>query len=239
MTEPIRLAKRVAELVPCSRSKAERYIEGGWVSVDGAVVEEPAFRVTPQQTVTLAPDAVAEDAVPVTILWHKPAGIDVMGAAPAQLIDPGQRAADDRSGLRFLKRHLTGLKPTDALDPPASGLVALTQDWRIARKLIDDAATVEHELIVEVAGALAPNGLALLSHGLRWNGKPLPPIKVSWQNETRLRFALKTPPRGLIEHMCRQVGLSVVAMKRLRIGRIPLAGLEPGQWRYLLGYERF
>jgi 23S rRNA pseudouridine2604 synthase len=239
MTEPIRLAKRVAELVPCSRSKAERYIEGGWVSVDGVVIEEPAFRVAPHQAVTLAPDAVAEDIVPVTILLHKPAGVDVMATAPALLIDPALHAADDRSGLRFLKRHLTGLKATDALDPLASGLVALTQDWHIARKLVDDAATVEHEVIVEVAGTLVPNGLALLSQGLRWNGKPLPPIKVSWQNETRLRFALKTPPRGLIEHMCRQVGLSVVAMKRLRIGRIPLAGLQPGQWRYLLGYERF
>ncbi len=41
MNEPVRLAKRVAALVPCSRSEAEQYIEGGWVRVDGQVVEEP------------------------------------------------------------------------------------------------------------------------------------------------------------------------------------------------------
>ena len=35
-----RLAKRVAEIVPCSRREAEQYIEGGWVSVDGQIVEE-------------------------------------------------------------------------------------------------------------------------------------------------------------------------------------------------------
>jgi len=66
-----------------------------------------------------------------------------------------------------------------------------TQDWRVARKLNDDAATVEQEYVVEVAGELPADGLKLLNHGLKFNGRALPPIKVSWQNETRLRFALK------------------------------------------------
>ena len=47
-----RLAKRVAALVPCSRREAEQYIAGGWVRVDGRVVEEPQHRVQ-QQVVTL------------------------------------------------------------------------------------------------------------------------------------------------------------------------------------------
>ncbi|MGH6626115.1 MAG: RNA-binding protein, partial [Polaromonas sp.] len=34
-------------------------------------------------------------------------------------------------------------------------------------------------------------------------------------------------------------GLQVVAMKRIRVGRLPLASLPQGQWRYLLPYERF
>jgi 23S rRNA pseudouridine2604 synthase len=44
---------------------------------------------------------------------------------------------------------------------------------------------------------------------------------------------------GQIEHMCRAVGLEVVAMKRIRIGRISMASLPAGQWRYLHEYERF
>ena len=49
MTDPgERLAKRVAALVPCSRREAEQYIAGGWVRVDGQVVEEPQFRVLGQ-----------------------------------------------------------------------------------------------------------------------------------------------------------------------------------------------
>jgi len=39
--------------------------------------------------------------------------------------------------------------------------------------------------------------------------------------------------------MCRAVGLEVVAMRRIRIGRVSMAGLPMGQWRYLHEYERF
>ena len=49
MSEPVRLAKRLAEMLSCSRREAEQYIEGGWVTVDGEVVEEPQFRVLHQK----------------------------------------------------------------------------------------------------------------------------------------------------------------------------------------------
>ena len=45
MIDSIRLAKRVAELRACSRREAEQIITGGWVRVNGVVVEEPQFRV--------------------------------------------------------------------------------------------------------------------------------------------------------------------------------------------------
>jgi 23S rRNA pseudouridine2604 synthase len=237
----VRLAKRLAEKLPCSRREAELYIEGGWVSVDGQLVEEAGARVGPEQQVLLAPDAVLEEMPPVTILLHKPAGysagIDHSGR-PAQACI-SQETLLAGGAQRFLKRHLSGLTLTNPLDTTASGLVVLTQDFRVARKLVDEAARVEQELIVEVAGELAPGGLALLNHGLPFNGKPLAPIKVSWQNETRLRFALKGVPPGQIAHMCRMVGLSVVSMKRIRIGRIAMASLPVGQWRYLQDHERF
>jgi 23S rRNA pseudouridine2604 synthase len=240
MTESIRLAKQVADQMTCSRREAEIYIEGGWVQVDGEVVEEAGYRVAPEQRVILLPQATLTPAVPVTVLLHKPADIAVTDAETAlQLIDPAQRIADDRSNIVFLKRHLTGMHLVTPLETEASGLLVFTQDWQIKRKLLEDAAKVEQEYIVEVAGDIAAGGLALLNHGLSWNGKPLPPIKVSRQNETRLRFALKSPDRGLIAHMCAKVDLQIVSMRRIRIGRVPMAILPIGKWRYLLGYERF
>lgn len=244
MTESIRLAKQLADQLSCSRREAEQYIEGGWVKVDGVLVEEPGQRIGTGQQIELLPEATLEPQDPVTILFHKPAGLNLFAETPmaelaARLVAADKRAADDRAELRFLKRHLNNLNLIEPLETLASGLLIFSQDWRVTRKLVDDAAKIEHEFIVEVAGDIIPDGLKLLNHGLSFNRKPLPPIKVSWQNEKRLRFALKAPQRGLLVHMCEQVGLQVVAIKRIRIGRLPMASLAVGEWRYLLGYERF
>ena len=55
MTKPVRLAKRVAEIAGCSRREADQYIQGGWVTVDGEVIDAPQHPIT-TQTVLVAPD---------------------------------------------------------------------------------------------------------------------------------------------------------------------------------------
>lgn len=237
MSEPVRLAKHLAQQLDCSRREAELYIEGGWVSVDGQVVEQPQFRVA-NQTVLLHPDASLKQAEPVTLLWHKPAGQDA-GLVNLPLLTADTHAADDASGIALLQRHFVRQTAVTPLDINASGLVVFTQDERIARKLVQDAALIEHEIIVEISGEIAPNGLKLLNHGLRLNGRDLPPIKVSWQNETRLRFAIKAAQPNQIAQMCARVGLTVIGQKRIRIGRIAMGKLAVGQWRYLPEGERF
>ena len=211
MSEPVRLAKRVAELVRCSRVEAEQYVEGGWVRVDGEVVEEPQFMVT-TQAVEIDPDAQLETTEPATMLLHKPVGVE------------------------FTATPVTPLMP---LDTEASGLVVLSQDGRVWRRLSEDAAQIEQEFIVEIDGQTGPYTLSRLARGMSYNGRALPDCKVSWQNEVRLRFAIKNVQPGQLRFMCNEVGLDVVAMKRIRIGRVPLSKMPPGEWRYLPVSERF
>ncbi len=240
MSDPVRLAKRVAALAQCSRSEAEEYIRNGWVSVDGCVVEDPAQRVS-DETVVLDPASQREPVEPATVLLHKPAGHDaISGPRPAaDLVQAATRWPEDPSGVRLLQRHSHRLTPLVPLDAEASGLMVLTQDGRIWRRLTEDLDEIEQEYIVEVGGEIAPWGLSRLNHGLHYAGRALPPCKVSWQNEIRLRFALKGVQGGQLRDMCAQVGLDVVAIRRTRIGRIPLAKLPVGMWRYLPAGERF
>ena len=233
MNEPVRLAKRLAEMLPCSRREAEQYIEGGWVSVDGVVVEEPQFRVL-HQKIELSKDASLLGPTAVTLLLHKPAGFEAD-------LKQATRSTDDKSGITLLKKHLSSELVTQ-LELPASGLVVFTDDWRVARKLREDAATLEHEVVVEVTGSIKPGGLERLNradHGFTFNGVLLSPAKVSWQSEARLRFALKGERPGQIAYFCESVGLTVTGMKCLRIGRVAMRGLQPGQWRYLQHGEQF
>ena len=240
MPDPIRLAKHVADLARCSRLEAERYIKGGWVSVDGWVIEDPAYPVT-TETVAIDPAAQLETVEPATILLHKPVGYDTISGrkAAAGLVQPDTRWAEDPSGVRLLERHFHRLTPLVPLDAEASGLMVLTQDGRVWRRLTEDGDEIEQEFVVEVSGEIAPYGLRKLNHGLHYNGRALPPCKVSWQNEIRLRFALKGVQGGQLRDMCKQVGLEVVAIRRLRIGKVSLAKMPVGAWRYLPVGERF
>ena len=234
MTEPVRLAKRLAEMLACSRREAEQYIEGGWVTVDGVVVEEPQFRVA-NQRIEVSEEASLLAPTTVTLLLHKPAGYEAELARAT-------RSADDRSGMRQLKKHFSATELVTPLAFAASGLVVFSDDWRVVRKLREDAAVLEHEVVVEVSGDIKPGGLERLNradHGFTFNGARLPAAKVSWQSETRLRFALKGERPGQIAYFCECVGLRVEAMKRIRIGRVPMSNLQVGQWRYLLPHERF
>ena len=238
MSEPVRLAKRLAEIVPCSRREAELYVEGGWVTVDGVVVQEPQFRVG-QQKIVLSPDATLAPVELVTMLYHQPPDAAAEIGSVKSPINIDNHAAGDFTGIRPLKRHFLRLEGALPIEPQASGLMVYTQDWRVLRKLVDEAATVEQEYVVEILGALGPHGLKQLNHGISFNQRPLPPAKVSWQSETRLRFAVKAVQVGQIAHMCASVGLTVQAIKRIRIGKISMAKLPPGQWRFLPANGRF
>lgn len=240
MSDPVRLAKRVAELARCSRTDAEQYIKNGWVRVDGRGVEDPAHPVS-SEAVVVDPAARVEAVEPATLLLHKPAGFDtISGPRPAAaLVSPDTRWPEDPSGVALLERHFHRLTPLVPLDAEASGLMVLTQDGRVWRRLTEDRDDIEQEYVVEVRGEIAPYGLRKLNHGLHYNGRPLPPCKVSWQNEIRLRFALKGVQGGQLRDMCAQVGLEVVSIRRLRIGKVSLAKMPEGLWRYLPVGERF
>jgi 23S rRNA pseudouridine2604 synthase len=236
MTDLVRLDKRVAALAGCSREQARRYIEGGWVTVDGTMVDRPHAMVG-DEPVALAPGARPDPIEPATMLLHKPAGVEV--ASTPALVRPAARDPADDSGMRQLSRHFHQLAVLMPMDTEASGLLVLSQDPRAVRRLTEDAGQIEQEYVVEVAGDLAHASLGRLAHGLRYRARSLPPCKVSWQNETRLRFAIKAVQTGQLRHMCEQVGLEVRSIRRIRLGRIPLGKLPAGLWRYLPAGEKF
>jgi len=236
MTDPIRLSKRLVELVGCSRREAELYIEGGWVTVDGEVVEEPQFKVDTQK-VELNPEAKATAPEPVTIILHKPAATDAYSAL--QLITPGTLSEEHSFGKRPLKGHFMRLEAISTLQANASGLMVFSQDWKILRKLTDDRSKIEQEYVVEISGEMVAHGLNRLNHGLTYKGKELPAVKASWQNENRLRFAMKNPQPGVIAQLCEAVGLKIVSIRRIRIGGVSMGKLPEGQWRYMTTKEKF
>ena len=158
--EGIRLAKRVAAMAGCSRREAELLIENGAVRIDGEPALLPQTRVQAHQQVEIEAGARPEPVLPVTLLLHKPAGTPTDNAH--RLLVPANHHEPERAGLRFLPRHVAAQRCMTPLETGASGLVVFTQEWRIERKLQEDAGILENEVMVDVAGPVGPDVLARL-----------------------------------------------------------------------------
>jgi 23S rRNA pseudouridine2604 synthase len=110
-----------------------------------------------------------------------------------------------------------------------------SQDWRVLRKLVEEANRMEQEFVAEVAGASSTTALARLQRAIA----PGTPLKASRQSEARLRFAGKNIRPGQLEALCAKAGLRLTGLRRLRVGRVALAGIPAGRWRYVPDTERF
>jgi 23S rRNA pseudouridine2604 synthase len=261
-----RLSKRIMQLRDCSRREAEQYIEAGFVRVDGVVVEEPQFRVSTQQ-VTVDAHASLLNLTAVTLIVNKPPGwADGLEPLPAvrpttpgrrseplraakgpynvrSLLMPAQHSKFDPSGVHPLKSHLTKLDASVPLEYEASGLVPFTQDFRTQRKLVEDIAFMEHELIVDVRGEVLPEALRPIERAMRDERLRLPDFKISVGSakpeRSKLRLAVKGSHLGLALYLCELADLEILALRRIRLGRVSLGDLEEGTWRYLGQGERF
>ena len=233
MREPIRLDKRVVELFDCSRGDAVKYIQGGWVRVDGEVEERPQFKVQ-EQTVELDEDASLEPIEPVTLLLNLAEGLESADSSEIkQLITPDNHCAEDYSGVSMLNKHFYDLKPASPLQNGATGLMVYSKDYKVLRVLLENNKKKEEEYIVEFSDEFTPDQLEQLNEIACSSDEAEPELKASKQSETRMRVVIEFAHPAQIETLCKRAGLNIVAMKRIRVGRVSMKKLPPGEWRYL------
>lgn len=246
--DDVRLSKLMANRGLCSRREADEFIAKGWVRVDGQIVNQLGSKVHPDAVIELAPEAGRALEKLVTILLNKPVGY-VSGQPeknyePAvRLITPANQERSSPDELRLKRHHFEGLAPAGRLDIDSQGLLILTQNGQIAKRLIGEESDIEKEYLVRVRSKtgqpLSAEGLKLLNHGLSLDGHALRPAKVSWLNQDQLKFILKEGRKRQIRRMCEAVGLEVLGLKRVRIGRVNLGSLPEGKWRFLKSAEEF
>jgi 23S rRNA pseudouridine2604 synthase len=241
--EGVRLSKVMSERGLCSRREADLWIERGWVFVDGEQISELGSRINPDAEITVSKEAVKDQAKAVTILLHKPVGYvsgqPEPGSVPAVTLVTAENQVPQSGGPEFKPWMLRGLAPAGRLDVDSTGLLVLTSDGRVAKRLIGEDSDAEKEYLVRVSGEMIEGGLDLLRHGLELDGKPLKQAWVKQLNEDQLHFILKEGKKRQIRRMCELVGLRVIGLKRVRIGRIRLGDLPMGQWRFLRADEAF
>lgn len=243
-TPPIRLSKVMADLGICSRREADVCIENGWVSVDGEVVSTLGTKIDPKARISVSPEGQRWLRGKMTIMINKPVGY-VSGQAEDGY-EPASVLLNEHNHVRFpgdpsppARKELFSLAPAGRLDIDSWGLLILTQDGRIAKKLIGADTPFDKEYHVWVDGEITREKIKRLSHGLSLDGKRLKPAIIEQVGDDHLMFILREGKKRQIRRMCEMVDLEVTGLIRTRIGPLVLGNLKLGEWRYLSRKEVF
>lgn len=239
----VRLSKIMSERKICSRREAEHYIEQGLVKVDGQIISVQGTKIRPDAKIELFKEAEDKQREKVTILLNKPVGyvsnLPEKGYIPAiELIDEKNQVRNPHDRA-FKLSHKKKLAVAGRLDIDSKGLLVFTQDGVLAKELIGQDCNIEKEYLVRVQGIINDEVLSKLRFGLVLDGRPLKRAKVELLKENLLKIILLEGKKRQIRRMCELIGLNVISLKRVRIGRICLGDLPSGKWRYLTSKERF
>lgn len=227
----------------CSRREADKWIEQGLVRVDGKIISTLGTRVDPDSSVSIENAARQQQQKLITVLLNKPVGL-VSGqpedgySTASSLIVRANHYPKDKVPHRHGASH-RNLAPAGRLDIDSQGLLVLTQDGRVARRLIGPDSRIEKEYLARVTGRIDAVTLNRLRHGLKLDDRVLRPARVNEIEPNLLKIILVEGRKRQIRRMCDLVGLDVTGLKRVRIGQVRLAGLPKGQWRYLGQDEKF
>lgn len=217
-----RIAKVIARAGICSRRDAERLIEEGRVSVDGEVLKSPARNVGPDNVVVVDGKPLAGP--DRTRLWryHKPAGLVTTHKDPE-----GRRTVFDA-----LRTQLPRVISIGRLDLNSEGLLLLTNDGALARRLELPETGWTRRYRVRVHGTPDPERLAALAkgitvEGIQYGGIEAAIDRVQGRNAW-LTVGLKEGKNREVRRVLEHLGLQVSRLIRIAYGPFQLGMMEPG-----------
>ncbi len=235
-----RINKHLSDHNFCSRREAEDLILRGWVKVNGQTLKDLSYRVQKNDEVHLNRKALNFLRKKQSVIINKPRGY-VSGQAENKHISVMTLVvAKNFAGPGLCpKIHRKGFAPAGRLDEDSSGLLILTQNGILARKIIGPHSDMEKEYQVKVSGHLTHEKIKKLCFGLQLDGRKLKKTQVNQTSNNELRFILKEGRKRQIRRMCYLVGLQVISLKRVRIGTLKLGSLPTGCWRLLDKHSPF
>jgi len=221
------LERALSKLGADSRSHTRKLVLDGRLQVNGRVVTDPQFMVTPET------DTFAVDGKPVTtdpwttILFNKPGGV-----VTTRDDEKGRRTVFDVLPPEFARLHAVG-----RLDMATTGLLLLTNDTHLSAWLTDPANAIPRTYAVTVADRVTPEDLARAAAGVIDDGELLRPSKITLlkacTKETHLTVSLAEGKNREIRRLFEAIGHEVTKLKRISFGIFQLGNLQPGEFRRL------
>jgi 23S rRNA pseudouridine2604 synthase len=220
----VRLNKYISETGVCSRREADKWIEAGRVTLNGA----PAtlgHKVAQGDEVRIDGNLVGAKKKAIYIALNKPVGITCTTEA---------HVADNI--VRFVG-HSERIFPVGRLDKDSEGLILLTNDGDIVNEILRSENEHEKEYMVSVNRPITDLSLKMLASGVKIMGMTTKPCRVERVDAETFRLVLTQGLNRQIRRMCSALGYRVRRLQRVRIISIHVGALRAGEWRYLSDAE--
>lgn len=227
----IRINRYLAMCGLGARRAVERLVMEGRVVVDGAVVDDLAFRVPSGAAVSVGGKEVSPRRRFRYVAYHKRRGILTTTRDPFR-----RRTVRDE-----LPRQLRDLKPVGRLDGDTEGLLLLTDDGSFAQRVAHPSFGVVKRYVVEVSGRITKKDVGTLERGVELSDGHMGKVKVDSVKGTPVGSTVSVSARYGRKRMIRQMfaalGHKVKVLLRVAVGPVTLGRLRPGEWRELTQEE--
>ena len=220
-----RIAKFMARSGVCSRRQAEEYIRQKRVSINGEIIVSPAVNVEGSEKILLDGEKLPQPMQTRLWLYHKPAGLVT--------------SHRDEKGRPTVFEHLPAGMPrvisVGRLDLNSEGLLLLTNDGELSRRLELPSNGWSRRYKVRVHGQTTPEKLAELQKGITVEGIAYGPtsakIESTQGTNSWLSVTLKEGKNREIRKVMKALGLEVSRLIRLSYGPFQLGSLPRGEVR--------
>ncbi len=215
----------------CSRREAEAFLREGLITVNGKKAI-PGVPIKDTDIVILSPRAKQQLDAKTTVAIYKPRG--VVCSIGKDTNEDGAQAGPAVFDIlpQFKKLNIVG-----RLDKDSEGLLLLSNDGLITKAITGDTHEVEKEYAVTVQEHVSNAKLAPFAEGLTLQDGPTLPAEAHATSKHSFNIIIREGRNRQIRRMCGKVGLTVLELKRIRIGNIQLGSIKPGDYRKLTQEE--
>lgn len=215
----------MSEVGFCSRRAADKLIEEGRVTINGAV-PEMGTKISDGDEVRVDGKRISEPKEkPVYIAFNKPVGI---------VCTTDTRVEKDNI-IDYIN-YPSRIFPIGRLDKMSEGLIFLTNDGDIVNKILRARNNHEKEYLVNVNKPITSEFIEQMSNGVPILDTVTRKCKVEQISKNRFRIVLTQGLNRQIRRMCEHLGYNVVKLKRTRIMNVEL-DIPVGQYRDLTADE--
>ncbi len=222
-----RLQKIIADSGLMARRKAEEAIAAGRVSVNGTIARLGDRADGDTDRILVDGKELPAGEKKRYLMLYKPRGV------VCSLRDEKGRR-DVTSLVRDIPERLF---PVGRLDMDSEGLLLMTNDGDWANRLTHPSREVEKRYLAWVKGESLPEALERLRRPMDIDGYRVRPARAELLEENPegglIAVTIHEGRNRQVRKMCRQAGLTVTRLCRVREGSLELGGLRSGQWREL------